>query len=468
MIPVDRVPPHDLGAERALVGGVLVRPSSLHDIPDPPSPADFYDQGLSVIWTSILALDARKRAPDAVAVNVDLDRQGLAGPRAHGGPDLTVMISELLSETTNAANMPYRALCVRTLATKRRFAVQGELISQLAWQSTASVDQLLDQAEGFLGEVSDRHAFDLTGSGSAESVAEAVKWLDSGEGTKGPRCGFDRLDRAVQGFGPGGYTIIGARPSIGKTSFLLNLLTGMARRGHRVGLISLEMPRVQITLNRLCQASGVSTTMARLGPLNPEACEPELRRTHGHDWREIHSQVRQAWINSLDEVAALPIFIEDRDVRGPADLRRLIRAMVRKHGLEVISLDYLQLVRGDQRLKRHEQVAAASLACKWIARDLGVNMIVCAQLGRGFEERCVRSPSDARPVMGDLKDSGQLEQDADLGILLHRPHHYDSSMDPEGAVAFVAKNRNGPTGKIPLRWLGDCVSFYPATPQGAW
>lgn len=425
---IAKVPPSDPSAERALIGACLLG-GSASELESAPLGDDFYEPDLRAIWEAIVSLEARERPVDTVSVNTELVRSGR--------PDALAQLEELSDSSLGLANMDYYASTIMACAAKRRLIFAGLKIQALGYVEGEGVASLSDRAEQLLHQATEGKDT-RSHSDMGQVISEAYKLANEGsDGGSVRPPGFPHLAHTTNGFRPGEMSILGARPSMGKTSLAMRLLLDLSQTGVPTGIVSLETTETQLGLNLLAMWSRVNSLDLRNGSLTQE----EQRR------------VSQA----AEDLHRLPIKFHDRPLHGLNDLRRVVRKMVQRDGVKLVAVDYLQLVvTGDRGRSRYEDVSEISRALKGMATAFGIHVMALSQLSRRVDDRPGNEPN-----LSDLRDSGQIEQDADLVMLLYRPGYYErDNADLQGkAVLKVAKNRNGPVGDVPLRWTPECVRF---------
>jgi len=433
-----RKPPYSAHSETGVVGCLLLRPSLLTDVVDTGlQPEDFYRPGWGRAFAAILALAAGGEAIDAVTVD-----EALGGPE--GRPALDELVAAHV-EVPSVAHAATYAERVHDTARLRRAVAACAEITELAYDpaSKADVDAFCDFAEAmFLGAFSrgdDSAAPEPLVEVLDRSIAE-LRSRASGEQVGVP-TGFVDLDRMTGGLRSGQLIVLGARPSVGKSALALDIGLHVARTSGPVLFVSAEMGALELG-TRVLAGGGVAS--ARL--LSAKLDDLDFSRL----------ETRRA------ELSDVPLLIDDSPGATLGSIRARARRQASKDGLSLLVVDYLQLVNADGKRERREQeVAEVSRGLKGLARELHLPVLAVAQLNRGIELR-----ADKRPVLADLRDSGQLEQDADLVTFLYRPAVYDLNADPGEAELILAKHRNGPTGMVRLTWLPSRMTFANAAPAG--
>lgn len=435
-----RVLPHSVEVERALLGSILLNSDVLPQVIEVVSPRDFYRKVHRQIYEVILRLFEKQEPIDAITVKDELETLGIL--EDVGGESY---LSEVLESTLTSAHAVHYAHIVKEKALLRGVISAAEEIVTKGYDSVEDAEEFLDWAEGRLLSVAEERQF--TSYYHIKDVVKPVlkdiedltadKTLD-----RGVKTGFADLDRVVISFQPTDLIIVAARPSMGKTAFCLNIAEYVARREKKgVGIFSLEMSRDQIIMRMLSSLSRINYTRLRSGYLSPEDFANLARRAA--------------------ELSECPIFIDDSPDLTVLSIRAKARRMKHelKGNLGLIIIDYLQLMRGRERKDvREQEIAEISRSLKQLAKELNIPVIAISQLNRAVEAR-----SDKRPQLADLRESGALEQDADMVILLYREEFYrkdDTPPDKKGiAEVIVEKNRHGGQGVVQLKWFKEFMRF---------
>ena len=444
----DPLPPHNLEAECAVLGSILIDRDAIIRVAPKLRPSDFFDRRHRAIYEAMSNLYARGEPPDFITVIDELDRTV--------GPEVVPVsyVSELYSTTYTAVHAEYYAEIVAEKATRRRILHALQHIASTAFDESRPISEVITDAMATLND-----AIAQERAGKVYSLDELVEdfWKRLDQPQAGSvRTGFRDLDSLLVGMRPGQLIITAARPRIGKSAFAAQVAMHAARRqGIPAGIISLEMHRDEFFDRALAAESGVNMHQYSALPEVPEdATEPELVEI-----REYKHMLRTRITNSLGRLSGHPLYIYDMSNGSLADVLATAKAMHMQHRIGLLVVDYLQLVTGDKRRhgNRVEEVGEVSRALKQLARQLEIPVLALAQLNRALELR----PADQRkPQLSDLRESGSLEADADVVMFIHRPDLYDvPNAEPNVAEIIVAKYRNGPTGKIRLTWLEETAQF---------
>lgn len=431
--PASRALPQDPAAERATLGGMLLSKDAIADVSEILVPADFYTPAHELIYTAILDLYADGQLADSLTVGAELTKRGELA-RVGGAPYLHTLVSSVAT----AANAGWHAVIVRDRSTQRRIIEAGTRIAAMGYATDDASDlpEIIDraQAEAFaLARPEEEQQ-----STMADSVARVLACLDE-DGDTGLMTGFEELDELTGGLQAGQMIIVAARPAIGKSTLGLDIARHVSiRLGHDVGLFSLEMGHDEVTMRALAAEATVPLHHLR----NRTATSEDLQRLAKYN----------------AQVANAPIHVDDLADTSVMRMRTKARRLKQRHDVRLLIVDYLQLASAGTN-KRHEnrqtEVSAISRGLKLLAKELQIPIIAIAQLNRGPEQR-----TDKKPMMSDLRESGSLEQDADIVILLHREDAYEKDCPRAGeADLIVAKHRNGPTKTITVAFQGRYSRF---------
>ena len=433
------MPPKNEEAELSLLGGVMLDPESWDYVSDLVSADDFYRTRHQKIFAAIRELQSSSEPIDLITVSNHLTQKGEI--ETVGGAQY---LAEIIDQTPSAANIVSYAKIIREKSTLRRLIHTSTKIIEKAFsQDYESFEGFLSEAEGDIFKISENEsAAGLTGS--AEIVKSSMKKLEDlfhqdGDITGVP-SGFVELDQMTASFQPGEMTIMAARPSMGKTAFRLNVASHIAlTEGKTLAYFSVEMAKEQLMMRLLAQASKVNMSKLRVGKFD-----------NNEEWALI--------INSAAKISQSKLYIDDTSGISPYEIRAKCRRLKAQQGLDMIMIDYLQIMDLKKNVESRERaVAEISKTLKAIAKELQVPVIALAQLNRGVEGR----GRDRRPMLSDLRESGSIEQDADLIMMLFREEYYErDNPDVKGqAEVIVGKHRNGPTGVVKLRWRAEIGQF---------
>ena len=430
-----RVPPNAIEMEESLIGAMLLSPEAVSIAYETVEPEDFYRPLHSQIFTAILALANAGEPVDYVTVQAKLQEQGAAAIEVG-------LLSSLQMNTPSAANARHYAEAVHEKAQQRRLiAVAGEIVDD-AYVATDDVVGLIDDAERKINQIGDTNRIDTVSPLQRLLVAEANILEERGETRgvfNGLETGYRSLDLVLQGLQPHSLTIVGARPAMGKTAFALGILTHVGAVVNRPALFfSLEMSRQELAERILASTARIDSSKLRTGDLSDA------------DWNRAQ--------DAFGYLQSAKVFIDDNPSLTVMDVRSRARRIKQQNGdLGVVIIDYLQLMSSRGKAEnRQVEVSEMSRSLKILARELSCPVIALSQLSRKLEER-----ADKRPMMSDLRESGSLEQDADVVLFLYRAEQYGEVPNDKKSEAeiIVGKNRNGPTRTAHLTWRGEFARF---------
>jgi replicative DNA helicase len=432
----DRVPPQNLEAEQAVIGAILLQPEALIAAMERVRSEDFYSGPHRQIYEAMVEIAENNQPVDLVTLTAHLQDQHLL--EEIGGVSY---LAKLANSVPTAANVDYYAQIVEEKSMLRRLIRTATNIVSDGYANSEEVSVLLGDAEKKILEISNRRS----GSGFVSirdvlmEVFEKVEMLYSNKGnTTGIPSGFTDLDRMTAGFQRSDLIIVAARPSVGKTAFALNIAQNVGIRAREtVAIFSLEMSAAQLVQRMVCAEGNVDAQRMRTGHLE------------GEDWEKLTMA-----IGALSESE---VYIDDTPGITVAEIRSKCRRLKKERGLGMILIDYLQLIsgRGKAGENRQQEVSEISRTLKHIARELEVPVIALSQLSRGVEQR-----QDKRPMMSDLRESGSIEQDADIVAFLYRDDYYDKESEKKNIIEIIiAKQRNGPVGTVELAFLKQFNKF---------
>ncbi len=431
-----RIPPQDVAAEQSVLGGMLLSKDAIADVVEVLRGNDFYRTAHETIYESILDLYGRGEPADAVTVAAELTKRGELG--RIGGP---AYLHTLLSSVPTAANAGYYARIVRERAVLRRLVAAGTKIVQLGYATDGGeVEDIVNAAQAEVYAVTERRSSEdylPLGEIIEGTIDEIEASSHRGDGMIGIPTGFADLDRLTNGLHPGQMIVIAARPAVGKSTVGLDIARSAAIHNQLTSVIfSLEMSRNEITMRLLSAEARIPLQNMRKGTMREE------------DWTRL--------ARTMGDISDAPLFIDDSPNMSLMEIRAKCRRLKQRHDLKLVIVDYLQLMSSGKRVEsRQQEVSEFSRALKLLAKELEVPVIAISQLNRGPEQR-----TDKKPQMSDLRESGSIEQDADMVILLHREDMYEKESPRAGEADFiVAKHRNGPTDTITVAFQGHYSRF---------
>jgi replicative DNA helicase len=436
--PTAPVPPQNLDAEESVLGAMMLSPGAIGAVSEVLSAADFYRESHARIYRAGLALYGRGDPVDAITLVDELERRGEL--EDIGGK---VRVHELAALVPAASNAAHYARIVREMATLRGLVRAGSEIARLGIERDGQdVAELVDRAEQVVFDLAQSRV-----SGDFSHIEELLKQTferitqlyEAGVEVTGVPSGFRDLDHLTSGFQPGNLVILAARPSMGKSGLALCIAANLAvRQEVPVALFTLEMSKAEVTQRLMCSEAKVESQRLRSGKLAPD------------DWPRLTA--------ACDRLAKAPIYVDDTGSITMMEIRSKARRLkMREPGLGLVIVDYLQLMTSGASVEnRVQEVSAISRSLKVLARDLDVPVLALSQLSRAVEQR-----HDKRPILSDLRESGSLEQDADLVFFIYRDEYYNpDTTDQQGlAEVHLAKHRNGPTDKVNLSFLRRFAKF---------
>ena len=431
-----RVPPNNADAERSVLGCMMQDREALSLAFEMLTADDFYQPAHREIFDAMHALNAQGMPIDLVTVDDELTRRGTL--EGVGGSGYLVELSQCVASTVNAR--AYLQIVDEKATLRRMIKATGD-ISASCYAQTDPIADILGTAEKSIFDIIMRRHEGSTlkhiGDVLPDTYMRIEKLVELKGSIDGVPMGFVDLDNLLTGLHGGELVIVGARPSMGKSAFGLNIAgyAGM-HAGRSVAYFSLEMPNDQLAMRLLCSDARVDMQSVRHGTIRDE------------DWLSLAS--------TLGPLAASNIYMDDTSGITPSQLRSRCRRLMMERGLDLVIVDYLQLMSADGHVEnRQNEVSEISRNLKSIAKELNVPLVALAQLSRAGAQR-----SDKRPILSDLRDSGAIEQDADVIMFLHREEYYDPNTEDKNiAEVIVAKQRNGPLGTVKLAWLGQYTRF---------
>lgn len=435
-----KLPPQALDLEEAVLGALMLEKGALNAVVEFLKPEHFYSEAHQEIYRAIIELFKGSEPVDMRTVVNQLRKN--AKLELVGG---AYYIAELTSKVSSAANIEYHARVVIELAIKRELIRIASQIHHDAYEDTTDVFELLDKTEQSIFEISDsnlRKNYDNMKNLMYRAITELQKLKEHKDGLTGVPSGFTALDRMTSGWQSSDLVIIAARPGMGKTAFVVSAMRNAAVDFKRpVAIFSLEMASVQLVNRMISAEAELEGEKIRKGQLAE------------FEWQQL--------VHKTNRLSSAPIFIDDTPALSILELRAKSRRLKAEHGIQLIIVDYLQLMRGDTGGNREQEIASISRALKGIAKELNVPVLALSQLSRGVETR----GGDKRPQLSDLRESGSIEQDADMVIFLYRPEYYKITVDEEGmptqgmGEVIIAKHRNGQTGSVKLKFIGKYTKF---------
>jgi replicative DNA helicase len=436
MTAPDRLAPANVEAEEAVLGSLLLDGAAVIRVAAQLAPDDFHRPANGLLYAAMLELYGRREAIDVVTLSAELERAGQL--EAVGG---LMYLTQLIDRTPVAAHVEYYAGLVERSAVQRRLITAAGQIAQVAYEDEAeTVEETVDRAEALLfGVLQDRQHRDLVPlSVLLDRYFEKIEEIrDRQDAMLGTRTGFRDLDRLLGGLQPSDLCIVAGRPGMGKTSWLNSVAANVAEtmRG-TVAFFSLEMSAEQLVQRLIASKTGISTHHLRIGQIRDDEIELVMR--------------------AIGELASAALYIDDTPGLSPFDLRTKVRRLHAERGVDLVIVDYLQLMHSGRRSEnRVQEISHISRALKGLAREVRVPVIAASQLSRAVESR-----ADRRPQLSDLRESGSIEQDADMVLFLYRDSVYNEHSEKKNiAEVHVAKHRHGPTGNVEMVFVPHETRF---------
>lgn len=433
-------PPHNLEAEKNVIGGVLIDDEAIYKVVDLLVESDFYEPKHKAIWEGILSLVKSGQAVDVVTLSSYLKKNKLLS--RSGGP---AYLSELVADTVSSANIADYGQLIKEAATRRSMISLSGQIGEMAMAEERPLLDVIDVIENQIFNLTNRstktgfvHVKDLL----VESFERTDDLHSDPNAIRGIRSGFKRLDNLLGGLNTSDFIILAARPAVGKSAFAIDVARHAAvKEGKSVGIFSLEMSNIQIMDRILAMELEVNLFNLRTG--------------------KVSDQVFQNFSIVADRLAKANLFIDDTAGQTIMDIRTKARKLKIEKGLDLLIIDYLQLVQGSRKENRVQEVSDISRSLKILAKELDIPIIAAAQLSRAVEQRV-----DKKPQLSDLRESGSIEQDADIVMFLQREDRFEEESERKNlANLYIAKHRNGPTGNIELMFVEQHARFREIAPN---
>jgi len=439
-----RIPPHSIEAEQSVLGGLMLDATAWDSVADVLTAPDFYRADHRIIFFAAAAISEQSSPIDVVTMSEHLERHGQieqAGGLAYLGT--------LARDTPSAANIRAYAEIVRERSLLRRLIEVGTEIATSGFNSDGrNARELVDEAERNVFEIAEAGAHGRDGFVAVRSILPAVidridQLYRSPEKLTGVATGFKQLDQMTGGLQPGDLIVIAGRPSMGKTSLAVNIAENAAvGAGIASAIFSMEMSAEQLSLRMISSLGRINQSNLRTGRLSEE------------DWPRIDT--------AMTQLSRAPLFVDETPALTPTEVRARARRLKREHNLGLVVVDYLQLMQvPGTKENRATEISEISRSLKALAKELKLPVIALSQLNRSVEQR-----QEKRPVMSDLRESGAIEQDADVIFMIYREEVYEAATPRKGiADIIIAKQRNGPTGEVQLTFLGPYTKFENYAPE---
>jgi replicative DNA helicase len=432
---LDRIPPQNIDAEQSVLGAILIDREAIYKVMKVLQPGDFYRESHRIIYETMLRLNEAGSPVDLITLSDQLRHQG--DLEKIGGVATIATLAEIVP---TAANVEYYARIVEEKSLLRTLISLSTRIASMGYEEHEEPEKLIAEAEQMILELGNRRtsqAF-FTIKEIFLQIFPHLEYLYNNRGVvTGVPTSFEDLDRICNGFQPSDFIILAGRPSMGKTSLGLCIGYNAAMKHNiPVGVFSLEMSKEQLAQRILCAEAKVDQQRLRNGTLDEE------------DWLKLHE--------TAGKLSKAPIYIDDTPGISIRQLRVKARQLKAEKGLGLIVIDYLQLLQGSRRSEnRQQEISEISRSLKALAKELHIPVLALAQLSRSVEQR-----PNKRPVMSDLRESGSLEQDADLVMFIYRDEYYNPESEKKGiAEVIISKHRNGPVGSVELVFLKEYTKF---------
>lgn len=432
-----RISPHNEEVEQSVLGAVLIDKDAINIVSELITPKDFYNDINGLIYEAMLYLYDERKPIDTVTLTTRLKKMKVYDKIG------AAYLSDLVNIVPTAANIEHYANIIKELSTKRTLIQTGTKIVELAYKEEQEIKDILDRAESSIFSISQGHltrGFIAIKDALAASFDRIDELHKSGAGLRGIKTGFFDLDNTLSGFQDSNLIILAARPGQGKTAMAVNIAQYISVEGKTpVGIFSLEMSKEELVDRLLVGQADVDAWRLKTGKLSED------------DFGKLSE--------AMGELADAPIFIDDTPGISISEMRTKARRLQLEHGIKLLLVDYLQLVDPGRRYdNRVQEVSVVSQALKNLARELKIPVIALSQLSRAVEHR-----GEKKPQLADLRESGAIEQDADVVMFLYRPD--DQYLPTMPIKLLIAKHRNGPTGEIDLLFRGDRIKFYSVEKQ---
>ncbi len=437
-----KLPPQAVELEEAVLGAMMLEKDAVNDVIDVLSSDSFYKDAHKSIYTVIQELFQNSEPIDILTVTQGLKKKGELD--FVGGAHY---VASLTNRIASAANVEYHARIIAQKYIQRELIRISSETIKMAYEETTDVFDLLDKAEGDLFKVAEgniRKNYDKMNTLVHQAVKKIEELSEQEEGVSGIASGFASIDKVTSGFQKSDMIILAARPGMGKTAFVLSLARNVAVESNKaIAVFSLEMSSLQLVNRLISSETELSQEKLKRGSLQP------------HEWEQLHAR--------LNKLTDAPIFIDDTPALSIFELRAKARRLKAQHDIQMIIIDYLQLMTAGSESKgnREQEISTISRSIKSIAKELDIPVIALSQLSRAVETR----GGDKRPMLSDLRESGAIEQDADMVCFIYRPEYYGLTEDENGnstlgrAELIIAKHRNGALENVPLKFISHLAKF---------
>ncbi|MFH1453913.1 MAG: replicative DNA helicase [Armatimonadota bacterium] len=434
-LAIDKIPPQSIEAEQSALGSILIEKDAVSKVVEIIKPSDFYKEAHQIIYNTIIHLYEKGEPIDLITMSEELKNRGQFD-QIGGASYLTTLINTV----PNAANVEHYANIIREKSDLRNLIYAGTAISQMSYEFKDPLETIIDKSEQMIFDISQRRTKRdfLPIKGILTSAFEKIEELyERKSNVTGVPTGYKDLDNYTAGFQPSDFIVIAARPSMGKTALCLNIAQHAAIKEKRpVGVFSLEMSKEQLVQRLICAEASVDAQRLRTGHLEDG------------DWPRI--------TKAMAVLSEAPIYIDDSAGLTLLEMRSKARRLKAKFGLELLVIDYLQLIKGTGRIEnRTQEISEISRQIKSLAKELEIPVVALSQLSREVEKR-----TDKRPLLSDLRESGAIEQEADVVAFIYRDEYYNPDSDRKNIAEInIAKQRNGPIARFELYFFKEYTKF---------
>lgn len=437
---MEKIPPHDSNIEKMVVGSLIVEEDAIQRVSGFLKPEHFYDENLKLIYMAILALDKKGEKIDLYTITNQLSREN--NLERIGG---AYTLATLTEQVGSASHIEFHAKILIDNASRRALSKSMYEVYNDCFDKTLEIEEILTKADKAIVSITDNYASE-NGHTVKEILPSVIKSIENaaskGDGVSGLPTGFPSVDKMTGGWQNSDMIVIAARPAMGKTAFALSMAMKMAEMGIKCLFFTLEMSKIQIVRRLTAMMSRIPSNQIRAGSLND------------FEWQHLDS--------FIPEIEKLPIIIDDESGLTTSSFRAKVRNAVKKHGIKIAFVDYIGLMKSSEKVQNRErEIAEISWTIKSVAKELNIPIVALSQLNRAVEGR----GGDKRPQLSDLRDSGSIEQDANVVCFIHRPEYYGIEVTENGEPTenlgqiIVAKQRDGATGDINLKYIKELTLF---------
>lgn len=436
---ISLTPPHDDDVEAYVLGSIILEPNEIYKVIDFLKPEMFYQSMTQTVYDTILKMITENKKIDIFTVYSEVSKR-------KDGKDITAWyISNLTAKVGGTSNIVQHSQIIAEKAIRRSMIKSGHDLISAGYDETIDIENTMAKTSGVVDTITNgiiRKQAELIGEILPAAIKNIEKSAENESGISGVPTGFPSIDEVTQGWQPGDMIVVAARPSMGKTAFAMSMAVNMAKLDINVLFFSLEMSRLSITNRIISMETGINQKTIRSGRLTSD------------EWTNLD--------NNVTQIGNLSLLIDDESAISTLSMRAKCKNYIQKYGIQVIMIDYLQLMQGSKESKkvREQEIREISSTCKSIAKENNIPVIVLSQLNRAVESRAHK-----KPMLSDLRESGSIEQDADIVLLIHRPEKYGIEVTEDGEPTaglgqiIIAKNRNGELCDVNLKFNAPLVKF---------